>query len=323
MKMTLKIGLLVLAAACLSLSSCKKNFTSLSKYKVEEFNQFIDPARGNVLIQSGKELYFFKDTAAGLTLLEAPEGPKLEIALSPDAQKVAYRDSSNKVFLLNTRGNANAREVTKLRGAIKIHWTKQGHLYGVTEKGQFLFNGSDYPVPNISVVYDTIRFTRDEFFDAVIMPDGKVTYSKHFEEKDGFFTKVGDSLVVWNNVDSTEVKFGYTGPQLPKRLQIDKEGNLVGYTGSSAYLYDTEFGFNGEIVAGGEFDKYIVANSAHIGAAFVSGTKRELIIENKLVEQYPEYAVDDTLIFKGITSIDDFDIQIPEDEYPQQSFSFD
>jgi hypothetical protein len=323
MNMTLKIGLFVLATAMLSLSSCKKNFRSLSKFKVEEFNEFIDPARGNVLILSGDDLYFFKDTATGLVKLETPEGPKLDIALSPDAMKIAYRDTASNVFLLNVQGNANARKVSKMKGAIKIHWTKQGHLYGVNEKGQFLFNGSTYPVPNISVVYDTIRFMRDEFFDAVIMPDGKVTYSKHFEERDGLFTKVGDSLVVWNNADSTDVKFGYSGAQLPKRLQTDKEGNLVGYTGASAYLYDTEFGINGEILAGGEFDKYIVANSAHIGAAFVSGTKRELIIENKLVEQYPEYAVDDTLIFKGIISIDDFDIQIPEDEYPQQSFSFD
>lgn len=313
----------MLAFSSLVIVSCKKNFSSLSRFKIEEFNRFVDPARSHIVLLSNNEIYYYQDSTAGVIKLNTADVDKYNLAMSPDARRAAYTDSSDNVHLVNLTVNSNDRLVTKMKGAKKIHWTHDGRLYGVTEKGKFVFQSGSFAVPDIPVIYDTIRFTRDEFFDAIRMPDGKIIYSKHFEEKEGFNTKIGDSLVVWDNTDSTEMRFGEQNFDLPKKLQVDKEGNLIGYTGDLAYLFDTEFGFNGSVAAAAPYDRYIVAQQSLINGAYVDGSGFKLIIENSLRDTYPEYAVDDTMSFKGVGRIDDFDIQVPIEQYPQQTFSFD
>lgn len=322
-------ALLAMAIGVFALSSCKKNFESLSKYKVEEFNQFLNPSRSHILLQSNDELYFVQDEMTGMVKLVTANAEKHNLVLSPDALKAAYTDTLGNVRLLNTTGNANDRIIHKLKGVNRIHWTKRGVLYGVTKEGQFKFNGQSLPVPSISIANDTLPVLSEKLHDAVIMPNGKVIYTKHFEVRQGQFTNTGDSLVVWNNVDSTSKTMGtYSDETIPKKLQVNKEGQLIGYTefpGAEprAMIYALEPEFTNEIIFSGEFNKLVTSYKSHISAAYIMGNRRKIFVGNKLVEMYPEYAIDDTLVYNQLQIIDDFDIQIPEDQYPQQTFSFD
>ena len=330
MKNIQSLGLLVLISSLLVLSSCDKTFTSLSKYKVEEFNQFLKPARTHILIKSNDELFFLKDTAVGLVKITTTPGPKLNLTLSPDATRAAYTDTSGNVRMINVSVNTNERILHTMKGAYRIHWTNNGLLYGVTTDGKFKFNSQSFPVPSIPITIDTINGLTEKLYDAVLLPDGKVLYSKHYEAKNGQFFLSGDSIVVWNNIDSTSVaKAGYSEDDIPTMLQINKEGQLIGYhtdhndDKTAAYVFALSPEFSNEIIYQSQQEKIVTAYKAHINMAYVSASKRELIIENKLIELYPEYAVDDTLSFRQINTIDDFDIQVPVDQYPQQTFSFD
>lgn len=309
-------------AVAFSFASCKKNFKSLSRQQVNAFNEFINPPRTHVVVQTGDELYFWLDSTQTIKRLQTAPTPKRDLSLSPDGSQVAYIDTAGNVHQLGTINTNPDRLIAKLKGAKHIHWTIGGVLYGVMNDGKIAFQGTAMPSPNFDLQSEGGNV--DELHDAIFLPNGEVQFSATYYRFEAGFINTTYGVYKWNPFDSTStVLFEVMSESdLPKLLQSNKEGEVVMYRDSVATV-QTRNGKNVDTDVFSGVKRVRTSVGAHINAAYITTHTNEIIVINNLrLTSYPNRAVDDTLRFPPLPVIDDFDIQMPMEDFPPASFTF-
>lgn len=316
------------------LISCDKKSNFLPSTKIDGFNDFVNPSRKNILLLSNNNLYFVKDEFTTPLKLQSVTGEKKEISLSPDASIASFQDVFSNTYLVSTKQVAQSEAISRLNGAKHLHWTNDGQIYGVFSNNNASFIRAlspafNYPIPNFPVDH-----TKNESLnDAVITADSNIVISKHLEfEDDNGLVFSFDEIIIWLQ-DSSKFKkldaltFDALGIN---KLQIDNEDNVIGYTSqkfnSNEYdVYLLKEGNNDFLDMPkliGTNSRYVKSIKNHIHIGYLSKNK-QIILENNLrFTGYPDSAIDDTLTFNNILSIQDFDIKVPEEELPLQENPF-
>lgn len=308
----------LVATLALTLGSCKKNFKSLSRQQIVAFNEFLNPPRTHIVVQTGDDLYFFLDSTQALKRLQTAPTPKHDLSLSPDGSQVAYIDTASNVHQLGTISANPDRLIAKLKNAKHIHWTADGILYAVKNDGVIAFQGTAKPIPNFDL--QTQSGVTDELHDAIVLQNGSVRYSVTYNRLQGGFWNTTYGVYEWNSIDSNSVLIleVLSESDLPKLLQTNKEGEIVMYRDDIAMVQSEQ---SMETFSG--VKRVRTSIGAHINAAYLTNNSNEIVVVNNLrLTSYPDRAVDDTLRFAPLPIIDDFDIQMPTEDFPPKSFTF-
>lgn len=315
------------------ISSCEKNNNIfIPLFDVKKLDEFLDPPRTHILINSGGELYFMEENPSELLQLVLQKGEKNESILSPEADFAAYKNEFNQVFKIGTQEKDKPSAVGRLNGANHIHFTNDGFLFAVfSETTTIRFEGAglikDIPVFPI----DTEK--NEKLIDAVFLDNGDIVLIKQspINDENGNVLSHQTDILTWDK-DSA---YFYSNrgeefyPNL-KSLQLDIDENIIAYDSYevkkdsvNAYLIKTKNdSVFSEVINLNIKSRVRKSSKDFINSAYQISANA-IYFENALKQNgYPNIALDDTLHFDQFLKIDEFDIKIPVENTPPQEPPF-